>query len=669
MGYRSKTLTTPTVLIFALLGCQSAAAEQEHFFALFDDETAIVAPTATSQQDPALEARLDELMDGDLVPSNRSALNELLRNVDVDTPVETFVRAQGYQVLTLALEQKLPAALAIANEVQSIAQKSGNPNAIAEVQIDFAEIYLANADYAQALVEAESVEALLPDVTNPRVRYHAHHLIARTLQQNGQIPKALEHLLAAQTLIPQTEPSEQQRRRQFLNLHLARMQANLGRWEASAQTAENAISDALRSGNNNHLPELYLVAAYSRQYAEGPSNEIVAAFLKAAESGRLLDNPRVEMLAYNNAGAAKLLMSELDEAKLYLQQGLAVAKEIGNVNERSVTEFNLGYIKVLQGEHEQGLEEMLAAAEVFNSFAQKREQAILLTHIARAYEVAGNYKKQAEVLQQQVEMTSELATEEREQKISELEVRYQAAEKSYEIKLLEQQADLQEQELAVKQRQQQLFAVAAGSLILLILLFAFGYRKTRRLNALLNDANNELHEQSLRDPLTGLYNRRAIYDRLLQDDKRLYTGDHALFIIDIDHFKTINDKHGHSVGDEVLIEFGRRLLQAVRKTDMAVRWGGEEFLMVLEHVNSEQVLQVARKLLSDISGKAFHTSVGRLHITLSGGCNVIASSRMPPNWEETVKQADVLLYQAKAEGRNRIRYQLPNNEPQTLVVR
>ena len=211
--------------------------------------------------------------------------------------------------------------------------------------------------------------------------------------------------------------------------------------------------------------------------------------------------------------------------------------------------------------------------------------------------------------------------------------------------------------------------MAAGSLILLILLFAFGYRKTRRLNALLNDANNELHEQSLRDPLTGLYNRRAIYDRLLQDDKRLYTGDHALFIIDIDHFKTINDKHGHSVGDEVLIEFGRRLLQAVRKTDMAVRWGGEEFLMVLEHVNSEQVLQVARKLLSDISGKAFHTSVGRLHITLSGGCNVIASSRMPPNWEETVKQADALLYQAKAEGRNRIRYQLPNNEPQTLVVR
>lgn len=668
MRYRSKVMLFFALVVGSSVGTQADPQAQELLTKLFDDESEVALSASSPQQDPELEARLDELMDGDFTPSNHAALDELLRTVDVQTPIETFVRAQGYQILALALENQLPAALAIAEEVKSIAKNSGNPNAIAEIQTDIAEAYLANADYTTALAEARKVQELLSSVTNPRVRYHANHLIARTLQQNGEIPEALEYLLAAQALIPQTEPSEQQRRRQFLNLHLARIQANLGRWEASAETAESAIADALRSGNNQHLPELYLVAAYSRQYQKGPSDEIVEAFLKAAESGRLLDNPRVEMLAYNNAGAAKLLMEQLDEAKLYLQQGLAVAKRIGNVNERSVTEFNLGYIKVLQGEHEQGLQEMLAAAEVFNSFAQKREQAILLSHIAKAYEVAGNYQKQAEVLQQQVQMTSELAAAERDQKVNELQVRYQAAEKSYEIKLLEQQTDLQKQEIAVRERQQQLFVLAAGSLLLLILLFAFGYRKTRRLNTLLNEANAELHEQSLRDPLTGLYNRRAIYEQLLRDEKRLYTGDHAVFIIDIDHFKTINDKHGHSVGDEVLIEFGRRVKQAVRKTDMAVRWGGEEFLLVLEHVNAEQVLQVARKLLNDIGDKPFHTSAGRLHITLSGGCCVIASSKAPPNWEVTVKQVDALLYQAKAEGRNRIRYQVPGAEPETLVL-
>lgn len=668
MHHHTRRHVHAALFAILLVGLHGVASAQETLFALFDDD----APTSSrviAQQDPTLEAQLDALMDGDFTPSDRAALDELLRNVDVSTPVETFVRAQGYLTLALALEQKQSAALAIAKEVQIIATKSGNPNAITEAQIDIAEVYLATGETERALEEARKVEALLEETTRPRVRYHANHLIARALQQNGLLSEALEHLLAAQTLIPLTQPSEQQRRRQFLNLHLARIQANLGRWQASAETAESAIEDALRSGNENHLADLYLVAAYSRQYQNGPSDEIVKAFLKAAESGRLLDNPRVEMLAYNNAGAAKLLMEELDEAKLYLQQGLAVAKRIGNVNERSVTEFNLGYIKVMQGQHEQGLKEMLAAAEVFNSFAHKREQAILLTHIARAYEIAGNYQKQAEVLKQQIQMTSELAAEERDQKINELEVRYQAAEKSYEIKLLEQQANLQEQELNNERRKQQLFILAAGSLVLLILLFAFGYRKTRRLNHLLNEANAELHEQSLRDPLTGLYNRRAIYEQLLRDDKRLYTGDHAVFIIDIDHFKTINDEHGHNVGDEVLIEFGRRLKHALRKTDMAVRWGGEEFLLVLEHVNAEQVLQVARKLLNEISDSAFHTSAGRLHITLSGGCKVIASSQAPPNWEATVRDVDQLLYQAKAEGRDRIRYQVFDAVPETLVMR
>lgn len=668
MHHHTRRHVHAALFAISLVGLHGVASAQETLFALFDDD----APTSgrvIAQQDPTLEAQLDALMDGDFTPSDRAALDELLRNVDVSTPVETFVRAQGYLTLALALEQKQPAALAIAKEVQIIATKSGNPNAITEAQIDIAEVYLATGETERALEEARKVEALLEETTRPRVRYHANHLIARALQQNGLLPEALEHLLAAQTLIPLTQPSEQQRRRQFLNLHLARIQANLGRWQASAETAESAIEDALRSGNENHLADLYLVAAYARQYQNGPSDEIVKAFLKAAESGRLLDNPRVEMLAYNNAGAAKLLMEEFDEAKLYLQQGLAVAKRIGNVNERSVTEFNLGYIKVMQGQHEQGLKEMLAAAEIFNSFAHKREQAILLTHIAGAYEIAGNYQKQAEVLKQQIQMTSELAAEERDQKINELEVRYQAAEKSYEIKLLEQQANLQEQELNNERRKQQLFILAAGSLVLLILLFAFGYRKTRRLNHLLNEANAELHEQSLRDPLTGLYNRRAIYEQLLRDDKRLYTGDHAVFIIDIDHFKTINDQHGHNVGDEVLIEFGRRLKHAVRKTDMAVRWGGEEFLLVLEHVNAEQVLQVARKLLNEISDSAFHTSAGPLHITLSGGCKVIASSQATPNWEATVRDVDQLLYQAKAEGRDRIRYQVFDAVPETLVIR
>ncbi|MGQ4275569.1 diguanylate cyclase [Pseudidiomarina sp. E22-M8] len=659
-----------TSLLLLVLIVPVSASTLPSFFD-FSEDNKRATKQATDERDPALEAQMNAILDGDFIPSNNQALDELLRSVDVNTPIESFVRAQGYHILSRALHDNLTAALAIADEVEQIAEASGNLNAITEIKVVIAEAYVANDQYDQANALIDTILELLPAVTNIRVRYHANHLIARTLQNVNKTSDALEYLLAAQALVPLTEEQGQQRRRQFLNLHLAKIQANLGRWSASAETAEAAIKEAQRTQIKPHLAELYLIRAYSKQHLDGPSDTQVQAFLETAKIAREMDNPRVEMLAYNNAGAAKLLMNELDEATQYLKRGVEIANQIGNVNERSVTEFNLGYIKVLQGQHDAGIAEMLAAADVFNSFALKREQAILLTHIARAYEIAGRYQQQAETLKQQAQLRAEVAETQREQQINELQVRYNAAEKSYEIKLLEQQAELQRQQLASQQRNQDFVLLASAFMLVLLVLFAISYRKTRKLNLLLNKANDELQEQSLRDPLTGLYNRRAIYDRLLRDDHRIYTGNHAVFILDIDFFKAINDKHGHPVGDEVLIEFGRRIKHTLRSTDMAIRWGGEEFLLILEHVQTEQMLQVAQKLLTDIGDKSFHTNAGRLHITLSGGCTVINSTekQAPPDWEATVRLVDELLYEAKHEGRNRIRYQLTEGVRETISLR
>ncbi|WP_411358034.1 GGDEF domain-containing protein [Pseudidiomarina salilacus] len=657
---------TIMVLLFCACITPSFAANPPNVFGVPDDEIVDGANTQI-QRDQELEQRLDKLLDGDFYPSDQQAFADLLRGIDASTPIETFVRAQSYNILRLAFDEQLGAALAVADEVEKLARNSGNNNALLEIEVVKAEAHLANGNTDEAVALVPTIITLLPAASNVRVRYHANHLLARVLQANNEFSDALNYLLSAQALIPETDEGGQQRRRQFLNLHLARIQANLGRWQASAETAETAITDASRSGITHHLPELYLIRAYSRQYEQGPSQEIVDAFLEAADIAEAQDHERVLMLAYNNAGAAKLLMNELDDAERYLRQGLAVAKSINNQRESSVTEFNLGYVKVLQGDHDQGIVEMLAAAEVFNSFALKREQAILLTHIARAYEIAERYQEQAATLQKQVQLTAELAEEERDQQISELQIRYEAAEKSYEIKLLEQQAQLQQQQLANQERQQQLFLVAAGSLLVVLLMFAYGYRKTRRLNQLLNEANGELHQQSLHDPLTGLYNRRAIYDRLVSDDRRLQTDQHAVILLDIDHFKNINDTHGHPVGDEVLIEFGRRLKAAIRRNDMAVRWGGEEFLLVLEHIQADQAVQVARKILKDISERAFQTDAGRLEITLSGGLTMVATdANKQPNWDATFKLVDELLYEAKAEGRNRIRYLLPDQPRRSL---
>lgn len=190
------------------------------------------------------------------------------------------------------MQENLTAALVIADEVEQIAAASGNVNAMTEIKVVTAEAYVANSQFDKAKELVDPIVDLLPAVTNIRVRYHANHLIARVLQNVNKTSDALEYLLSAQALVPLTEEQGQQRRRHFLNLHLARIQANLGRWNASVRTAEAAIEDAHRNAITTHLAELYLIRAYSKQYQEGPSDTIVQAFLETAEVARESVNPK-----------------------------------------------------------------------------------------------------------------------------------------------------------------------------------------------------------------------------------------------------------------------------------------------------------------------------------------------------------------------------------------
>lgn len=627
--------------------------------------------TQPPERDPEIESELEAVLGMGFVPNDREVFASLLDRINDTTPIETYVRAQGYQILSLTItDDDLPQALEVAEQLVLRALESGNANAIAEAYIVFAEAQLQKDKVDAVRDLLPEIQKYLPSVTNPRVQYHGNNLIARALTRFGEFALALEHMLEAHAIISNTNDANTQRRRQFLNIHIARLQANLGNYSATIATADTTIEESLRYGLTERLPEIYLVRAYAQQYLNGPSPEIVEAFLEAAKSGAAVGDGRVEMLGYNNAGAAELLQGNLNEASQYLQQGIEVATRIGNVNERSVTEFNLGYIKVLQGEHQQGIEEMLAAAEVFKSFALPREVSILLSHIADAYEIAGMYQEQAAVLKEQNEMQTTLFETERDRVLSELQVRYQADEKSLQIQILEQDAQLREQRLRGQQRNQQYSIAIAILLFIIILLTAYAYRKSRKVNFLLNKANAELNEQSLRDPLTGLYNRRAAQKKFL-DERRVFQGEHGLLLVDIDHFKSVNDTYGHNVGDEILVQVGERLRNATRTNDMVMRWGGEEFLLILESIDENELANLAMKILNHVCQKQYQTSKGNISISLSGGATPISSSEINviENWEEKLKLADEMLYLSKEKGRNQIHIQKNSDtSPQAITT-
>ena len=136
----------------------------------------------------------------------------------------------------------------------------------------------------------------------------------------------------------------------------------------------------------------------------------------------------------------------------------------------------------------------------------------------------------------------------------------------------------------------------------------------------------------------------------------------AILLADIDHFKSINDTHGHEGGDAVLIGFAERLRNVMRKDDVIARWGGEEFLIVLDQADSIAAIAVAERLRRTAAGQPFAVNGAAVTVTASIGVSVVAVGE--GGIEPALSRADAALYAAKRDGRNRVCLDRPSGPPQ-----
>ena len=174
-------------------------------------------------------------------------------------------------------------------------------------------------------------------------------------------------------------------------------------------------------------------------------------------------------------------------------------------------------------------------------------------------------------------------------------------------------------------------------------------------NALHQSAQKDLLQRiALTDPLTGLPNRRAAEERLQKERARAPRDGHgfALALVDLDHFKMVNDRYGHAVGDEVLKTVTRRFEAGLREGDWVARWGGEEFLFVLHSCTAEEAAGIMERLASQARAAPAQTSVGAIPLSFSAG--VAAFDANDSDILPMLERIDHALYRAKAEGRDRI---------------
>lgn len=182
------------------------------------------------------------------------------------------------------------------------------------------------------------------------------------------------------------------------------------------------------------------------------------------------------------------------------------------------------------------------------------------------------------------------------------------------------------------------------------------HTKLKRLQDELREKNNQLQTLSITDALTGLVNRRYLMTRLQEEVQRAerHATPLAVVMVDLDHFKRVNDTHGHAAGDRVLQNVASLLAESVRATDLVARFGGEELTLVLPHTGLIGALQLTETLRQKLAEQAHEVEGATLQQTVSMGLAAWEGQGPALSVEGLLKQADDALYRAKQGGRNRV---------------
>lgn len=356
----------------------------------------------------------------------------------------------------------------------------------------------------------------------------------------------------------------------------------------------------------------------------------------------------------NNIGDLDIRTGRFEEGRAVLAEARELARTHGDDDGVKLTEFNMAFIDVHEGLHQQGLERMAQVVEHFEEIWSDAEFEQLLGEYAEALGIAGNFQRQAEVLLHQRTLREQVFNRELQRNLTELQTVYDSKDKEQQIKLLEQQNDLNEQLLTNEEQRQTIMSLLIAVAVLAIVVVFFLYRAARRANKQLKYANAKLADQSIRDPLTGLLNRRALQQQLAKP-KVASSGHDAMILLDVDQFKRINDHYGHQAGDMVLIEIAKRLRKVSRERDQIIRWGGEEFLIYAVDTNNDALPTLVERVLNEIGRQPIQLPNGELQVTATAGFISFPFASLdsqPIGWEETLQLADMALYAGKVHGRN-----------------
>lgn len=344
-------------------------------------------------------------------------------------------------------------------------------------------------------------------------------------------------------------------------------------------------------------------------------------------------------------GLSYLEDDQRDAARTSLQRALEI---LGGANDNfqvALTRYQLARLDYRDGDYQQALERALSAIPPLEGTDDQKHLIDIYGLIARAYAAEEDHASAYEFLLRQNTLMSRFASEERARRVAQLRVLLDTDRAEDQARSLGEEnrlkAELLERERSINR------LITAGAAILAVVILALGmtYGKQKRLEERLRMLANT-------DDLTGLISRRRLFQLGAQelDRARRYDVPLSALVLDLDFFKSINDRYGHAIGDDVLRKISLDLERSMRDSDHLGRIGGEEFLAILPHTDKEKAVEVAERIVDSVREMDL-SDVGvddRLTMSVGVACYQGAGDSL----NQIIKRADAALYQAKAQGRN-----------------
>jgi len=510
----------------------------------------------------------------------------------------------------------------------------------------------AHGEASKAERQIIEAQALLPAALPDWLRLRLLMSSAYVKNRGGHYDEAMARYTQALKLADETGPVW---RRIDLRALIAAVLFDAGQTDKAEEINREQMRLAAGSADEFGISSAYTMRAI--QASRGTESATVLADWRAAlEHARLGGSQHQILIGMGNIADWYLQHGDFKTAYELSDKALPLAVAADDLPAQSVAVANKGLALIGMHRKDEGLPLVRQSASI-------DERSGTAVDISESQHELGGYLERAGYLDDALsayhlyrQLSDELNQQDRQRAVIELQESFANENRQHELDMLAREGRLKDEEIRHHELQVRQWTAAGVVCLLLLAVVAVLARRLRVRNQLLSVSNEQLRLQAEIDPLTGLSNRHHLQAVMAAQHAAGLQG--TLYLLDVDHFKQINDRCGHAGGDTVLVEIARRLRQVLRDDDLVVRWGGEEFLVLVRPLPQGEAEALAQRLLCALAdAPVLHdgdavpvsASIGFGRFPLHRGA---AQPELALNWERAISLVDAAMYLAKAHGRN-----------------